>query len=187
MIFPPVNTAKFAVTGKPTDRFAEYFLVVSRLVPYKRIDILIQAANQAQRNLLIIGEGSELKKLAKLAGPTVSFLGQVSEQELNGYYQNCQAFLQANEEDFGISMVEAQSAGKPVIAFAPGGASDIVIPGQTGLLLSENSVAAFVKAFTQFDTMTFVPSVCAQNAKRFDQLIWATKMQERIDKLCQTI
>lgn len=194
IIFPPVNTKKFSLTGKsthrstesPNNRITDYFLVVSRLVPYKKIDVLVRAANLAHKNLVIIGEGSEFKSLSRLAGKTVTLLGHVSDQVLPSYYHNCLAYLQANEEDFGISMCEAQAAGKPVIAYGHGGACDIVIPGKTGFLLPDNSVDSFATAMLEFDTISYVPDDCRQNAKRFDRSQWIKHMQGRIKQICQT-
>ena len=185
IIFPPVDTKRFSVTVSLCHSYTNYFLVVSRLVPYKKIDVLIRAANLAKVKLVVIGEGSEYRRLSQLAGPTVTLLGHVAEDKLPGYYQNCLAYLQANEEDFGISMCEAQSAGKPVIAYGVGGATDIVIPGKTGCLLRNNSVESFAKALREFDTMSYVSSACINNAKRFDQCIWETQIKERIKTLCQ--
>ena len=182
VIFPPVDTHRFTLVPNP----GQYFLVVSRLVPYKQIDILVKAANLSGQKLVVIGEGSELPRLRLLAGPTVQFLGQVNDHDLPDYYAHCLAYLQANEEDFGISMCEAQSAGKPVIAYGPGGALDIVLPDKTGILLSENTANAFAQAMTKFDTMSFAPSVCRANAKRFDISIWQQQIKERIQKLCPT-
>ena len=184
VIFPPVNTDRFR-PSRP-GLVGRYFLVVSRLVPYKKIDVLIQAAGLAKVNLVIIGQGSEYTKLKALAGPTVSLLGHVPDDKLPGYYQHCLAYLQANEEDFGISMVEAQASGRPVIAYSRGGALDIVIPGKTGLLLPSNSVESFAKAMVEFDTMFFVPSDCRNNARRFDQSIWVLQISKRIKQLCRT-
>jgi glycosyltransferase involved in cell wall biosynthesis len=184
IIFPPVDTKKFAPSSRLKTQSspvsADYFLVVSRLVPYKKIDILVHAANRSRKNLIVVGIGSEYQKLKKLAGPTVSLVGYISDADLPSYYQNCTAYLQANEEDFGISMCEAQSAGKPVIAYGQGGACDIVIPGKTGILLEKNTIEAFAKALSEFDTMSFVPTVCLQNAGRFDQNIWIKQIKERI-------
>lgn len=189
VIFPPVNTRKFAKKSlSPFSSLLEsnYFLVVSRLVPYKRIDILIAAANEAKKNLVIIGEGSEENRLKAMAGPTISFLGFVPDDQLPQYYQHCLAYLQANEEDFGISMCESQAAGKPVIAYGVGGARDVVIPGKTGILLSDNSVHSFAIALRQFDTISFASAACRANARRFDENIWAAQLKERINILCQT-
>lgn len=185
IIFPPVNTKKFAMkwsNGLKKNGVinSDYFLVVSRLVPYKKIDVLIKAANLAKKNLLVIGEGSQMSKLKQIAGPTVQLLGHVDDQDLPVYYQSCLAYLQANEEDFGISMCEAQAAGKPVIAYGVGGARDIVIPGKTGILLPSNTVESFAKAMSEFDTMSFVSSDCQQNVSRFDQDKWIKQIKERI-------
>ncbi|MBP9670184.1 glycosyltransferase [Candidatus Woesebacteria bacterium] len=184
VIFPPVNTKRF----QPTRMILvdNYFLVVSRLVAYKRIDILVRAANQSKKNLVVIGTGSEYQRLKKLAGPTVNLLGHVEDDDLPKYYHNCLAYLQANEEDFGISMCEAQAAGRPVIAYKEGGAKDIVVPGKTGILLEDSSVSSFAKVLAEFDTMSFVSRDCQQNASRFDQDKWIKQIKERIDKLCQT-
>lgn len=176
VIFPPVDTKKFAIEPKRGD----YFLVVSRLVPYKKIDVLIQAANTSGQKLIVIGEGSEYRRLKKLAGKTVKLLGYVSDRDLPKYYQNCKAFLQANEEDFGIAMCEAHAAGKPVIAYRGGGALDIVIPGKTGILLPNNSVSAFAKTLSRFDTMSFDSALCRQSAERFNQKNWQTQITKRI-------
>ncbi|MFH2085385.1 MAG: glycosyltransferase [bacterium] len=191
VIFPPVDITRFCRVPSEARRAKwdlppSYFLVVSRLVPYKKIDVLVKAANLSRKNLVIIGEGSELAHLRRLAGPTITFLGHINDQDLSGYYQSCTAYLQANIEDFGISMVEAQAAGKPVIAYGRGGAVDIVIPGKTGILLSENTVSAFAKTMGEFDTMSYVSAVCRENAIRFDISIWQQQIRERINKLCQT-
>ena len=192
IIFPPVDISKLSKIQKYTANTlartvlaGDYFLTVSRLVPYKKIDVLIRAANQVKENLIVVGLGSEYKYLKGLAGPTVKILGHVSDLELIGYYEHCKAFLHAGEEDFGISMVEAQALGKPVIAYGVGGAVDIVIPGKTGILLENNSVKSFVQSLSEFDTMTFNPSVCRDSAKRFDKLIWQKQIKERISNLCQ--
>ena len=189
IIFPPVDTTRFAKSNLKLNDYnlpPQYFLVVSRLVPYKRIEILVRAANLTKKNLVVIGQGSEFAHLHKLAGPTVKLLGFVRDSDLPAYYQNCLAYLQANEEDFGISICEAQSCGRPVIAYGKGGALDIVIPGTTGILLPDNKVATFAKAMVEFDTMSFEPAACQQNASRFDQTNWTKQIKERIKDLCQT-
>lgn len=191
IIFPPVDVTKFAPPAKPdyqkTGLPSNYFLVVSRLVPYKKIDILIAAANLSRQHLVIIGQGSEAKKLKKLAGPTVTFLDYVDSATLPSYYRNCRAYLQANEEDFGISMCEAQASGKPVIAYGLGGACDIVTPAKTGVLLTKNTPESFAKAMQEFDTMAFESAACVKNAQRFSQNIWLNKMQQEIKRICHKI
>ena len=186
VIFPPVSTSIYRhpdllnrrLTGVPNS----YYLVVSRLVPYKKIDTLIRAFNQLpNHNLVIVGTGSEMSTLKKMSGNNVTFLGSVADSDLPSLYQHAIAFLQANEEDFGISMVEAQAAGIPVIAYDQGGASDIVKDGLTGILLRSNSVESFVQAIDNFDAKRFDREACQRNAKRFDTAKWMQKIMERIE------
>lgn len=190
VIFPPVNTKRFAARHAPCTMYhvpTPYFLVVSRLVPYKKIDTLVRAFNQLpQKNLVIAGSGSELSKLKKLATQNITFLGQIDDELLPSLYQNAVAFLQANEEDFGISMVEAQAAGTPVIAHGVGGACDIVKAGITGILLQNNSVESFVTAIDNFEHKRFDKEACRRNAARFDAVLWKQKMKERIKRYVYT-
>jgi len=194
VIYPPVNTNAFTIKSdndtqkiKEDLGLSEYFLVVSRLVPYKRIDTLIHAFNKLpHKNLVIAGVGSEMSRLKKLAGRNIKFLGSVEESTLPALYQGAKAFLQANEEDFGISMVEAQASGIPVIAYQAGGASDIVNDGVTGILLPDCSVESFATAIDNFDPKRFDREVCLKSAMRFDIAIWKKKMRERIHKYVNT-
>jgi len=197
VIFPPVDTERFmrdslenlprSKAGRNTGLpFSDYYLTVSRLVPYKKIDVLIKAFNQNGKTLVIIGDGSEKSRLTKLAKPNVHLLGSVSDTELVGYYQHAKAFLQANEEDFGISMVEAQASGIPVIAYSKGGAVDIVIDEKTGILVGRNQPRDFMQAIDRFETMSFDREECRLNSKRFDSSIWRRQMSERVKHLCQS-
>ncbi|MFZ2199638.1 MAG: glycosyltransferase [Microgenomates group bacterium] len=184
IIFPPVDIHKYTPNMPARTVLAGgYFLTVSRLVPYKKINILIQAANLAQVNLVVIGEGSEYKKLKNLAGPTVNLLGYIPDQELPSYYQNSLAYLHGGEEDFGISMCESLASGRPVIAYGQGGSKDIVIPGKNGVLLESNTIASFAKAMKEFDTMSFVAADCIASASKFDKTVWKRKIKERIKDL----
>lgn len=190
VIFPPVDTSKFASTGKlenwKTEIPPDYFLVVSRLVPYKRLDILIDAfRHMPNEKLVIVGIGSEMAKLKKQSSPNVIFAGFVADADLPQYYQHAKAYLQANEEDFGISMVEAQASGIPVIAYGVGGACDIVVPGKTGILTAGNTPTDFVSAIDKLDGLSFDSEACRQNAQRFDKTIWQQQITERINKLCK--
>ena len=190
IIFPPVDVVRFAQKGLRgfTDlRNKNYFLVVSRLVPYKKIDTLIRVFNLLpHKNLVIAGIGSEMGRLKKFAGENIKFLGAVPESTLPALYQGATAYLQANEEDFGISMVEAHASGIPVIAYHAGGASDIVKDGKTGILLPDCSVASFTAAIDNFDPKRFDREDCLKSAKRFDIAIWKKKIRERIQKYVNT-
>ena len=186
VIFPPVNVAKFNHRPLTINHLPySYFLTVSRLVPYKNIDVLVKAFNQNGKILIVIGTGSQERYLRKLAKSNVHILGSIDEELLVGYYQHAKAFLQANEEDFGIAMCEAQAAGIPVIAHSSGGALDIVQDGQTGLLFKQTSVSSICQAIDIFETMSFDRQACQRNARHFDQTAWAVKMNKRINKICQ--
>lgn len=181
VIYPPVDIKKFAVSRQPSaTSHRPYYLCVSRLVPYKRVDLLVAAFTQTKRRLVVIGKGSELSRLQRQAGKNIRFLGQVAEAELVGYYQGCRALVHAGIEDFGISLVEAQAAGKPVIAFAQGGAVEIINNQETGLLFNNQSVNSLQQALDQFETMSFSVAKCQKNAKRFSQAAWLTQMQQFI-------
>jgi glycosyltransferase involved in cell wall biosynthesis len=183
IIFPPVDVKKFASISTFVPPYQDYYLTVARLVPYKRIDVLVKAFNQSGKTLVIIGTGSEFTKLTKLANSNIHLLGSRSDHELIGYYQHAKAFLQANEEDFGISMCESLAAGIPVIAYREGGAADIVKDGKTGILVEHPDPDDFNRAIDRLDTLTFDKEVCRSNAKRFDQAVWIKQIKERIDKL----
>lgn len=185
IIFPPVATKKFAQKSSFVPKFKDYYLTVSRLVSYKKIEILVNTFNQNGKTLLIIGTGSEFKRLARLAKPNVHLLGSVSDEQLVGYYQHAKAFLQANEEDFGISMCEALASGTPVIAYQEGGASDIVQNGKTGILVESSSPQAFNQAIDSLDTLDFDREVISKSIIHFDQEFWKLKISERIKQVWQ--
>lgn len=183
VIFPPVDVKKFQIKSDFVPKYSDYYLTVARLVQYKKIDLLVRAFNKSGRTLIIVGNGSEYNKLKKLANSNVHLLGSRSDHELVGYYQHAKAFLQANEEDFGISMCEAQAAGIPVIAYHKGGAADIVIDGKTGILVEHTDPDSFNRAIDRLETLTFDREVCKSNAKRFDKAIWIKQIKERINNL----
>lgn len=164
VIYPPVDTRHFETDAHPGD----YDLVVSRLIPYKRIDLAVKAYTQLGRSLIIIGEGRDRDALEALAGPTVRFLGRVSDQALREWIAGCRAFIFPGEEDFGIAPLEAQAAGRPVIAYAGGGALDTVIDGETGLFFHEPTPASLADAIGRLDERQFDPAVIRAHARRFD-------------------
>lgn len=153
IIYPPLTLTKRIVKKI---HLQGYFLVVSRLVPYKRIDIAIAACNAASYPLVVIGSGVEERKLKAIAGPTIFFLSNLTEEELIGYYKNCRALIFPGKEDFGLSIVEAQSFGKPVIAYKGGGALETVIERKTGLLFNNQTVKSLVSVLKRFDESKFL-------------------------------
>ncbi|MEA3354875.1 MAG: glycosyltransferase [Patescibacteria group bacterium] len=180
IIHPPVNTANF-YHNKPKD----YYLLVSRLVPYKNIDIAIKAFNKLNKKLVIIGIGRELKNLKKLANSNISFLGKVSDLKLADYYSYCRALIMPQEEDFGLVSLEAQSSGKPVIALNQGGAKDTVINNKTGILFNQATVDSLIKAVKQFNTLNWNHLFIQKNAKKFDTKIFQSKIKNFVEEQWQ--
>jgi glycosyltransferase involved in cell wall biosynthesis len=166
VLYPPVSIDEFALTEKKDN----YYIVVARLVPYKRVDLLLEAFARLPRcNLVVIGTGPELTKLRRKAPTNVDLKGSLPDAELKDYLARAKAFVYAGEEDFGISMVEAQACGTPVLAFARGGAAEIVIDRQTGLLFDEQTPDAIVKTISEFERdWRFDPARIRLNARRFD-------------------
>lgn len=181
VIYPPVNVDRF--TPPPKGERAGYILW-GRHVPYKRFDLAIKAATQIGAPLIVAGAGPDTERLKSLASPSVTFVGRVSDEELVRLAQSAQAFLFPNEEDFGISAVEALAAGTPVIAYHKGGALDIIQHGETGLFFEEQTVESLVAAMQTFeaikqkDPQAFLPATLHRKAKRFDQGLFATKLQK---------
>lgn len=167
VVHPPVDVERF--TPAPPDAVGDYFLMVSRLVPYKRFDVAIEAANVLHLPLWIVGDGRDRAALERLAGPTVRFLGRVSDDELAELYARCRAAVFMSEDDFGIAQVEAQAAGRPVVAYAAGGAYDTVVPDVTGVLVKEQTVSSMIDAVNRFEQLQFDPDVLVQHARRFSR------------------
>lgn len=147
VLFPPVNTHLYQLGPKE-----DFYLIVSRLVPYKRVDLAVQAFNRLGLPLVVIGDGSEAEQLQKQAHKNIQFLGRLSDEEIAGWYSRAKAFVFCGEEDFGITPVEAQAAGTPVIAYGHGGVLDTVIDGKTGVYFYEPTVDSLLQAIQQFET-----------------------------------
>jgi len=136
--------------GRRQKEEGDYFLVVSRLVPYKRIDLAIEACNKLKLPLVIVGTGSEEEKLKKLAGPTIKFTGYLTDQELVEYYRNTKAVIMPQEEDFGLTAVEALSLEIPVISYKYSGAAEVIKDGETGVLFDKQTVGSLIEAIKRF-------------------------------------
>ncbi len=165
IIFPPVETSRFMSSADHDD----YFLVVSRLIPYKRIDLAVKACSELGIPLKVAGSGRDRKRLESLAGSTVEFLGRVPDEALPALYARCKGFIFPGLEDFGIAPVEAQAAGRPVVAFRGGGALDTVIDGETGVFFDEQSAESLKQAVVRFNQQTFNSASCVTNAARFSK------------------
>ncbi len=177
IIYPPVDTNRFAPAAVTED----YYLFVGRLVPYRRIDVLIKAFNQLDRPLVIAGSGRDRGRLEDLAGPSVTFLGYVPEDDLPDLFARCRAFVFPGEEDFGIAPIQAMAAGRPVIAYAAGGVLETVVPG-TGALFAEQSVNAMIKAVEEFSDATIDPAQIRAHAENFDTTRFRQKLQDFIEE-----
>lgn len=164
VLHPPVDTGFFVPGTAPS---GEYFLVVSALVPYKRIDVAIRAAMRLGAPLKIVGTGPDEARLRALSGPSVEFLGHVDDAALRTWYQQARAVLLPGEEDFGIAPVEAQACGRPVVALARGGALETVIDGVTGLLVESDAPEAFAEAMAAVDRLPSSPADRQRHAAAF--------------------
>ncbi len=172
VIYPPSDRLFRAKGGKMEINEKNYFLVVSRLVDYKRVDLAVKACTKLKLPLVVIGQGSEFEKLDAIAGDTVIFKGKVSDDELIAYYKNCRALIFPGIEDFGITMVEVQKAGKPVIAYGSGGAKEVVINGKTGTFFENQSVSSLCSVLLKFKDNRYNVKDCRNNASRFSERIF---------------
>jgi glycosyltransferase involved in cell wall biosynthesis len=178
IIHPPVDTGRF----EPAAIQDDYYLIVSRLIPYKRIDLAVRAFNQLGLPLLIAGDGRDREALEALAGPTVTFLGHAPDEDLPDLFARCKAYILPGAEDFAITPVKAQAAGRPVIAYGAGGVLDTVIEGETGVFFSEMTPEALAAAVREFDTSAVDPQACVCNAMRFDASVFKKQLGTFIDQ-----
>jgi glycosyltransferase involved in cell wall biosynthesis len=174
IIYPPVDTLRFS---KPNVEPEDYFLIVSRLVPYKRIDLAVQAATGLNLPLKIGGKGRDLDRLRGMAGPTVEFVGYVPDSELPELMARCRAFIVPGLEDFCITPVQAQAAGRPVIAFGGGGTLDTVIPGVTGEHFHEMTVESLAGVMEWFDASRYDSTTMRDHAATFDKSVFVSKIK----------
>ncbi|HET8578262.1 MAG TPA: glycosyltransferase [Methylomirabilota bacterium] len=180
VIHPPVDVARFRWEETPED----FYLVVSALTPYKRVDLAIEAANRLRARLLVVGSGPEEKRLRRLAGPTVELLGWRSDAETAELYARCRALLFPTLEDFGITPLEAMAAGRPVIALGQGGALETVVPPggaepATGLLFERQTADDLAAAIRRFESgaVQFEPKALRRRAEAFDRPLFKERVQ----------
>ena len=182
VVYPPVNTEFFHPDGATPERFA---LVVSALVPYKRIDLAIAACRLAGVPLKIAGDGPEREALQRDAGPGVLFLGRRSNDEIRDLYRRAAVTLLPGEEDFGIVPLEAQACGRPVVALGRGGALETVRPGETGVLVAEAVPQAFAAAIAQAIDRPFDSRAIRRHAEQFSRARFADQMTAVIHETCR--
>ena len=174
VIYPPVDTEFF--TPAPGAARGDYYLVVSSLEPYKRIDLAVDAFSGGPRRLLVAGKGTLNAQLRRRARGSVEFLGSVDDERLRDLYRHCRALILPGREDFGIVPVEAQACGRPVICYADGGALESVIDGATGVHFQPQSPGALIEAVCRFEAMRWNPAAIRSNTLRFSRHVFRDEM-----------
>ncbi len=184
VLHPPVDVDRFTPAGKRE----EFYVAVSALVPYKRVDLLVEAFAQLDRKLVVVGSGPELARLKDQAGRNIAFTGWLPDAEVADLLSRCRGFVFAGVEDFGIALVEAQAAGAPVIALAAGGALDSVRttpPLRTGVLFQVQTAEAIVDAVLEAERTTFIPEAFRDSAARFRPEIFRRRLRAEVDRVVQ--
>lgn len=175
VVYPPVDTEKFKLNEKNSD----YFLIVSTLTPYKKIDLAIQLFNKIDRRLVIIGEGPHKKYLQAIAADNIDFLGFKKDEEVREYMENCRALIFPGEEDFGIVPVEAMACGKPVLAYGKGGVLESVIPRETGEFFYESTIDSMEDAIARlmYNEKNYKPSDIRKHSRTFSKDVFKKNFQ----------
>jgi len=182
VIHPPVRTERFTPVSKPS---GDYFLVVSRFLSYKRVDLAIQACNLLNVPLKVVGSGPDEKRLRGIAGAKTEFLGRLPDADVIGLMANCRAFLFPGEEDFGIAPVEAMAAGRPVVAYGAGGALETVLPGETGLFFSEPTAESLAQSLRDMDSFAADTAAIRHHAETFDTRLFQQKIRRFTEVACE--
>lgn len=186
VLYPPVNCDFFSPSTPETPE-GDYYLMVTAMAPYKRVDLAIEAFNGSGKPLLIVGDGPELKGLKERAKKNIEFLGWRNDGEVRDYYRGCKAFIFPGKEDFGITPLEAQACGKPVIAYGEGGALETVVPfpqeGATGIFFHSQTSESLIEAVHLFERNIdqFDPQAMRRNALSFDRTIFREKFSSFVE------
>ncbi len=174
VIHPPVDTEFFTPSSRGP---GDYYLIVSPLEPYKRVDLALEAFRGLQRRLVAVGGGTLERQLRTIAGPNVELAGHVSDERLRELYRNCRALLFPTNEDFGLTPLEAQACGRPVVAYGDGGATETVADGETGVLFNPQTPEGLRDAIARFESMRFDPSHCRQHSLAFSAARFRARME----------
>ncbi len=177
VLYPPVQTKRFQGEG----RDGGYYLVISRLGEYKKVDLVVRAFNELGWPLKVAGTGPQLAYLKDLAKDNVQILGRVSDEEARELLLNCTAFVFPTEEDFGIAPLEAMASGKPVLAYGVGGATETVVAGKTGEFFMSQSVESVVEAVKEFDPKKYNPEDCRARAAEFDEAVFKKNLKDLVE------
>ena len=179
VIYPPVDVERFT----PRSDREDFYLALSRLVPYKKMDLIVSAFTRIGRPLVVIGDGPDFAKIKRLAGANVKLLGHQPDEVVRDHMERCKAFVFAADEDFGIAPVEAQAAGAPVIAFGKGGVTETVIPGKTGLFFGAQEEKSLAEAVSRFEqgSWRFDVQAIRENAERFSKQRFLAEFSELVE------
>lgn len=163
VIAPPIDIGRFSMSDVQED----YYIVLARLVPYKRIDLAVEACTRLGRRLIVIGSGTAQESLVRLAGHTVQFVGRISDAEVEKYVSSCRALLFPGEEDFGMAPVEVAAAGRPTIAYGEGGALETIVEDVTGVFFREQTVESVINAILRFESQSWDAAAIRKHAENF--------------------
>jgi glycosyltransferase involved in cell wall biosynthesis len=175
VIYPPLDLDRFHVGPKQ-----DFYLVVSRLIPYKRTDLAIEACRLLGRKLIVVGDGSEIGRLKGMAGPETKFLGRLSDRQVAEYMSKARALIFPQEEDFGITALEAMASGTPVIAFGAGGVLETVQPGLSGTFFSHQTIESLKGAVGEFEKQTYDSEAIKRSVGRFDRRRFIDELRSRV-------
>ena len=173
IIPPPVDVGRFDCGHGE----GGYYLMLMRLVGWKRPDIAVEACTRLGLDLVVAGDGRETAALKAIAGPTVRFVGRVDDAAMRPLYAGCRAFILPAEEDFGVTPLEAMASGRPVIAYGRGGALDTVVPGVTGVFFHEQTASCLAETLSRFDPQEYDPAAIRAHAMRFDNSVFRTRLR----------
>jgi glycosyltransferase involved in cell wall biosynthesis len=179
VIHPPIDVDRF----QPSDEVDDYYMLLSRMVSYKRLDLAVEACTRLNKKLMVVGTGPQRKYLESIAGPSVKFLGRVRDSEVVRLASRCRALLFPGEEDFGMAPLEVAAAGRPTIAFRAGGATETIVEGSTGSFFDQQTPEALMEAIEQFERQQWAPSDIRKHAEEFSVPIFRIRMTRFLERV----
>ncbi len=179
VIHPPIDIRRF----QPSREREDYYVVLARLVPYKRIDLAVQACTRLGRKLIVIGHGPDRESLEAMAGPTIHFAGRASDRDVERYVSRCRALLFPGEEDFGMAPVEVAAAGRPTIAYRAGGALETIVDGRTGLFFNEQTPESLMASIEEFERREWPSATLRRHAENFSVEVFQSRFDAFLTKI----
>ena len=179
VIHPPIDVDHF----QPSDQVDDYYMLLSRMVPYKRLDLAVEACTRLKRKLVVVGTGPQRKYLESIAGPSVHFAGRVSDAEAVRLASRCRALLFPGEEDFGMAPLEVAAAGRPTIAYRAGGATETILEGSTGLFFDQQTPESLMEAIERFETQEWAPTDIRRHAEAFSIPVFRSRMGRFLERV----